>query len=92
MSADHHKDDCGKQCDDQQALLCELLDEDTTQERATEIQEIIASCPECFGRLKSEQEVRAMVRRCGQPDPAPEQLRTRIMQRISITYTETHWS
>ncbi|WIM68294.1 mycothiol system anti-sigma-R factor [Corynebacterium breve] len=78
-------------CSDIQALLCELLDDDTSEARAAEIHEQVAACPHCVSRLQSEREVRAIVRHCCSQEQAPEALRQRIVQRISIRYTETRY-
>lgn len=91
MSADDQKEPCGMKCHDVHVLFCELLDDDTSPSRAAEIQAMIAECPECFGRLQSEREVRELVRRCAHSTQAPDQLRQRIVRSISVTYTETRF-
>lgn len=69
------------------ALLCEYFDPDTPHARVTEIREIIETCPESFAWLQSETEIRQIVRHCNCQDQAPEALRRRIVQSISISYT-----
>ncbi|WP_257160138.1 anti-sigma factor [Corynebacterium cystitidis] len=88
MSTQEHNEECCMDCGEAQSLLCELLDEDTTDARAEEIKWLISRCPECFEQLKSERAVRELVRGCSGCEPAPETLRSRIIARISVTYTE----
>lgn len=73
------------------ALLCELFDENISPARAAEIRAKVQECPECFSQFTREEEVRALVRRCNCTEKAPERLRQRIVQSISITYTETRY-
>lgn len=68
-----------------QALICELLDPGTSPERAKEIRAVIADCPECVERLRSEREVRVIMRRCCQTTTAPGYLRERITTQINIS-------
>ncbi|KAA8739206.1 hypothetical protein [Corynebacterium tuscaniense] len=78
--------DCNIEPTRAQALLCEFFDPETPQARVEEIRAIIQTCPENFARLKTEMEIRQIVRRCNCQDQAPEQLRQRIVRSISITY------
>ncbi|GAB3088016.1 anti-sigma factor [Corynebacterium aquatimens] len=80
--------DCCIDHDEAHALLCELFDEDITAERKEEIRAIIRKCPDCFRQLGREEEIRSLVKRCNCADRAPESLRQRIVQTISISYTE----
>lgn len=68
-----------------QALICEFLDSGTTPERAAEIRAVFADCPECLERLRSEREVRVIMRRCCETTTAPGYLRERITTQINIT-------
>ncbi|WP_291314646.1 mycothiol system anti-sigma-R factor [Corynebacterium sp. UBA2622] len=70
-------------CREATTLLCELLDGDTTPERAAEIRERLAACPECFSHLQSELAVRGLVRDCCGKVHAPEPLRERIITSIT---------
>ncbi|WP_394281287.1 anti-sigma factor [Corynebacterium sp.] len=88
MSMQDHQGDCSGNCGQAQALLCELLDDETTAARAEEIKQEISRCPECFHQLQSERAVRELVRGCSGCEPAPETLRTRIIERITVTYQE----
>ena len=78
--------DCNIEPTRAQALLCEFFDPETPQARVEEIRAIIQTCPETFARLKTEMEIRQIVRRCNCQDQAPEQLRQRIVRSISVTY------
>ncbi|WKD57049.1 Anti-sigma factor RsrA [Corynebacterium capitovis DSM 44611] len=82
-------------CHDAQELMCELLDSHTSPERAAEIRAVIAACPACFERFRSEQEVRGIVRRCCGEAQAPEPLRQRIIASITtvtrVTLTELRY-
>lgn len=73
------------------ALICEFFDSETSPERAEEIRRIVETCPQSFRWLKSEQAIRQIVRRCNCQDQAPEGLRQRIVQSISISYTEIRY-
>ena len=74
------------------ALLCELFDPSTSSTRATEIRSEIASCPDCFSRLESEQAVRGRLRECCGHAQAPEPLRQRIITSITtVRYTEVRY-
>ncbi|AWB85010.1 mycothiol system anti-sigma-R factor [Corynebacterium liangguodongii] len=64
-------------------MLCELLDAETTAERAAQIREIIARCPGCFRRLEDEQAARVLVRDCCGAARAPEGLKRRILAQIT---------
>lgn len=87
MGSEHADCGCGGGLN-AQAMLCELFDPGTSPERAHEIREAIARCPECFARLESEQAVRGIVRDCGRVR-APEPLRQRIITTITaVSYTE----
>ncbi len=79
--------DCNIEPTRAHALLCEYFDPETPQTRVAEIREIIQTCPDSFAWLESETEVRQLVRRCCCQDHAPEGLRQRIVQSISVTYT-----
>lgn len=80
------KEPCGCSCDDIQAQLCELVDPGTTPEQARELIASISRCPECYGRLQSEQEIRAMLQRCCTAQvAAPAELRERITMQIRVT-------
>ncbi|MDO5669460.1 MAG: anti-sigma factor [Corynebacterium sp.] len=74
---------CSGRCADIQAQLCALFDPSTTPERAREILAAVAECPDCHGRLESEQEIRALLRRCCSAEAsAPAALRQRITMEI----------
>ena len=80
-----HAADCG----DVQRLLCELLAPDTSPDRALQIREEIAACPECMQVLEAEREVRRLVRDCCGQVAAPDPLRERIVASLTqISYTE----
>lgn len=72
-------------CDAAQRMLCELFDPSTTSARREEIRVAIRQCPECFERMNSEAEVRAVLRRCTTTERAPGYLRKRIVTQIRIT-------
>lgn len=80
------KETCGYSCDEIQAQLCTLFDPDTTPEQARALLDSIAACPECYGRLQSEREIRAILQRCCTADAeAPADLRQRITMQIRVT-------
>lgn len=70
-------------CQEARALLRELLDDETTPERAAAINERLNSCPECFNQLQAEVAVRSLVRSCCGQAQAPEPLRQKIMTTIT---------
>ncbi len=70
-------------CREATSLLCELLDGDTSPERAADIRARLAACPECFSHLQSELAVRGLVRECCGEVQAPEPLRERIITSIT---------
>jgi len=77
------KEPCIGRCEEIQAQLCTLFDPSTTPEQAREILAVIAECPHCHGRLESEQEIRALLRRCCTSEAsAPAALRQRITMEI----------
>ena len=74
---------CSDRCEDIQAQLCALFDPSITPERAREILALVTECPHCHGQLKSEQEIRALLRRCCTAEAtAPAALRQRITMEI----------
>lgn len=81
-------DDCRIEPETAHALLCEYFDPATPATRADEIEQIIQSCPQSFAWLESEREIRQIVRRCNCHDQAPDALRQRIVQSLSVSYTE----
>ncbi|MCP1387954.1 mycothiol system anti-sigma-R factor [Corynebacterium sp. TA-R-1] len=73
-------------------LLCELFDSDTSPARAAEIRAELGACPHCMSKLKSEQDVRGLVRDCCGEAHAPEPLRQRIITSITtVSYTEIRY-
>ncbi|AGF71773.1 mycothiol system anti-sigma-R factor [Corynebacterium halotolerans] len=84
---DQAKEPCGGSCEEIQAYLCALLDDDVTPDRAEELLKRIAACPQCYGRLQSEQEIRALVRKCCTSRPAPVTLRERITMQLRVIRT-----
>ncbi|APT93078.1 hypothetical protein CPHO_09485 [Corynebacterium phocae] len=66
-----------------QALFYELLDSDTSPERAVEIRHHLQRCQECCGRLEREEFIRTLVSRSGSTAKAPAGLR----QRITVSFT-----
>lgn len=88
MSVDGaEKEPCDSGCEELQAYLCSLLDEEITPARAAELTRRIAQCPACHTRLRSEREIRALVKKCCSADTAPVTLRERITMQIRITRT-----
>ena len=88
------QDDCRIEPAQAHALLCEYFDPATPAERADEIEAIIQACPQSFAWLESEKQVRSIVRRCNCQDQAPEGLRQKIVQSISISsvsYTQIRY-
>ncbi|RNE48738.1 mycothiol system anti-sigma-R factor [Corynebacterium alimapuense] len=77
--------DCGGDCEEIQARLCSLFDEEITPEQARELLREIAECPGCHHRLQSEREIRALVRQCCSAQEAPATLRQRITMQIRVT-------
>ncbi|MDO5513091.1 mycothiol system anti-sigma-R factor [Corynebacterium sp.] len=76
-------DPCKGPCEEMQAQMCALFDPSTTPEEAREILRAIAQCPDCHGRFESEQEIRALLRRCCTAEAsAPATLRQRITMEI----------
>lgn len=69
-----------------QELICEIMDPGTPVARAHEIRRQIAECPQCLQRLRTEHDVRAVMRTCCQSESAPGYLRERITTQIRITY------
>ncbi|SDM14504.1 mycothiol system anti-sigma-R factor [Corynebacterium mycetoides] len=74
--------DCNK-CADAHRMLCELLDSGTTPQRAAEIREAIAACPECFSRYENELAARTIVQDCCGSAHAPDRLRDSIIASIT---------
>lgn len=88
MSMDERVEEpCGGGCEEIQTYLCALLDEDVSPARAEELIRLIAACPRCYGRLQSEREVRALVRKCCSSRRAPAELRERITVQLRISQT-----
>ena len=80
------KEPCIGRCEEIQAQLCTLFDPSTSPERAREILVVIAECPDCHGRLQSEQEIRALLQKCCHAEAsAPARLRQRISMQIQVT-------
>ncbi|QGU03937.1 anti-sigma factor [Corynebacterium comes] len=80
------KETCDFSCEDIQAQLCTLLDPGTTPQEARALIDSIARCPECYGRLQSEQEIREILQRCCTAQAAaPASLRQRITMQIRVT-------
>ncbi|GAB3699042.1 anti-sigma factor [Corynebacterium nasicanis] len=76
-------DPCIGRCEEIQAQLCALFDPSTTSEQKREILQGIAECPDCRGRLESEQEIRSLLRKCCTAEAsAPATLRQRITMEI----------
>ncbi|SDS37595.1 mycothiol system anti-sigma-R factor [Corynebacterium timonense] len=72
-------------CHEARELLLELLDGNPTAARANEIRHALSACPECWGHLTAELEVRGLVRECCGQVHAPEQLRQRIITSLTTT-------
>lgn len=80
------KEPCIGRCEEIQAQLCTLFDPSTTPEQAREIIDAVAQCPDCHGRLRSEQEIRALLQKCCTAEAtAPARLRQRISMQIRVT-------
>ena len=75
--------DCARA--DVHAALCDLFDGHVDPRRAAEIRAELAACPECFTRLRSEETVRLIMRRCGSSEAAPTEVRQRITAQLRIT-------
>ncbi len=78
---------CAGGCEEIQTYLCALLDDDVTPAQEEELLRLISDCPQCYGRLQSEQEVRALVKKCCSSHPAPVTLRERITMQLRIIQT-----
>lgn len=83
--------DCRIEPAEAHALICEYFDPETSAARAEEIEHIVEKCPTSFQWLQTERDVRHIVRKCNCQDRAPEHLRQRIVQSISISYTEIRY-
>lgn len=70
-------------CQEARELLLELLDGNPTPARATDIKRQLSACPECFGQLTAELEVRGLVRECCGQVRAPEPLRQCIITSLT---------
>ncbi|WP_236686125.1 anti-sigma factor [Corynebacterium testudinoris] len=68
-----------------QSNLCALFDPATTREEAHAILSRVSSCPDCAGRLQSEHEIRALLKKCCTAEAAPVTLRQRITMEIRVT-------
>ena len=80
------KETCGCSCEDIQSHLCTLFDPGTSPEQARALLDSIAECPDCYGRLQSEREVRAILQRCCSAEAAaPAHLRQLITMQIRVT-------
>lgn len=83
--------ECGS-CAGAHELLRELLDSDTSAERAGEIRRVIAQCPECFSRYENETAARLLVRTCCGGARAPEDLRRRITASVTtVSVTQVRY-
>lgn len=87
MNADPQRssESCPCNCEDIQSNLCALFDPATTREEAHAILSRVSSCPECAGRLQSEHEIRALLKKCCTAEAAPVTLRQRITMEIRVT-------
>ena len=83
--------DCPK-CENAHRMLCELLDSETSAERAAEIRDFIQSCPECFSRYENELAARTIVQKCCGDSHAPDHLRQRIIASLTtVSITQIHY-
>lgn len=73
---------CG--CGEKYQSLFALLDDELSAAQCAELRSHLSECPECYGRLQTEEQVRALVRKCCTEDQAPPTLRERITVRIQV--------
>lgn len=64
--------------------LWELLDAGLSDAECQQLRAHIQECPECYSQLLTEEEIRALVRRCCCA-PAPVELKRRISMQIRVT-------
>lgn len=73
-------------CERRLEELYSYLDEELSAEEATAVRQHVADCDPCAAEQKLEEIVRELLRRSCE-SRAPEELRIRIVERISITST-----
>lgn len=73
---------CG--CGEKYQSLFALLDDELTAAECAELRTHISDCPECYGRLLAEEQIRALVRKCCTQQEAPPTLRERITLSIRV--------
>lgn len=86
MSCGSHHD---LNCADALSWVYEYIDDEIDDRRRVEILQHLRECPPCEDQFALEQMVKALVHRSCQCEPAPEELRIRIVARIQeirITY------
>jgi mycothiol system anti-sigma-R factor len=66
--------------------IYEYVDGEVTPEALAAVREHLLSCPPCLEQYDVQVALKALVRRCCQ-DRAPEELRVRILARITETRT-----
>ncbi len=67
------------------ARLYEFLDNELDNADADTIRAHLAACEPCLDRFDAEEQVRALVKRCCTSTRAPETLRVRVTQVITMT-------
>lgn len=73
---------CG--CGEKYQSLFALLDDELSAAECAELRTHLSDCPECSRRLRTEEQVRALVRKCCTEQQAPPTLRERITTRIWV--------
>ncbi len=87
MSHDEHID-----CSQALYRMTEYLDGEMTDAERREIAEHLASCAACLTEHDLDQVLKDLVQRSCACEPAPAQLRTTIMQRITTICDDGSWT
>lgn len=70
-------------CSDVVDHIYEYIDGEADDVGLVAVREHLLSCPPCLEQYEVQVALKALVRRCCQQDRAPEQLRVRILARIT---------
>ena len=75
-------------CDAVLDALCQFVDGELSPEITNAITQHLGVCAPCKAHADLERTVKESVQRCCQPEPAPEQLRQRVIESIASTRVE----
>lgn len=75
-------------CDAVLGALCQFVDGELSPEINDAIAQHLGVCGPCKAQADLERTVKDSVKRCCQTEPAPDQLRQRVIERIASTRVE----